>query len=69
MTKTSDAVYSTIVWAPLLIAITVLVLIMTNGMAQFEAITKGTEYFVPNSATATPELVTPSEQEAALAGG
>lgn len=65
----SDAVYSFIVWAPLLTLLAAIVLFFTGGMAHFEAMTDGTQYFVPNNATAHTELVTPAEQAAAVQGG
>lgn len=48
----SNAVYSTILWLPILGLIAGVAWVLMNGMAGLEAISYGTEWFVGNDETA-----------------
>ena len=47
----SDAVYTTIIWLPILAIIALCLWTLTSGVLQLEKITPGTEYFVSNAET------------------
>ena len=47
----SDAVYTTIIWFPILAIIAFFIWTMSSGVLQLEKLSFGTEYFVSNSET------------------